>query len=777
MVSFTKHSRHFLLGRKFTVVTDHQALVWLHSVKDPSSRLMRWRLRLSDYDYEIRYRAGKTLQNADGLSRNAVNDSIAPVFMLQSNPKRKPGHPRKQVKFENVPEVRPDSLDDPGGFGIASRVRLRNRAARDREQTPHPAHEPAREAVLRRGSYLDSLADDADIDSEPEAPTARHCRKTLFNEEDKNYVPQSNNSENPDFNIERATTSSETARDHASRSTWVLPCRPDASDSESESTLREEQGDGTIVCAPEIEDSRNLNHHEPLNPTPTTSPLFHPKIYSTPILPSNSPSIAQHNFAHFISADGTLSSQASLTLLDLDFVRAESLRKCDLKKGQVVVSQAGSVKTLSIVLKENYYDHVLIENVLCSLRSLKTAMGSTDTSSVRISSMPGELDGLSSDTLKKIILEVFCGSNARLTICTGEVIEPPIDQRKTIIREYHPGLIGGHKGCTKTYRRIGERYCWLDIKREIETAIRHCGSCQKQKLVRIKTRQPMVITDTPSEPFCKIALDTVGPLPATPSGNRYILTMQDCFSKYCLAVPMPRKSAHHVPDAFARHLIAQFGTPKAILTDRGGEYNNQIFHHLSDIFKIKLDMTSAYHPQSNGSLERSHQVLADYLKHYVEDYEDWDRLLPFCMFSYNTSIHEATKFTPYELIFGRRARFPSSLPSAEQLQTYGSYVAELVTHLDDVRDIARQNLVRAKERSKEIYDRRLNERHFQVGDLVYVLREPWKNKLDSHYVGPYPIVEILEKNNVLLEDHSGHRILKHIDKIKYAYLPDPDMDF
>ena len=192
MVSFTKHFKDFLLGRKFKVVTDHQALVWLHSVKDPSSRLMRWRLRLSDCVYEIHYRAGKTLQNADGLSRNPVNDSIALIFMLQSNPKRKPGRPRKQVKFEHVPEPRLDSLDDPGGFGIASRVRLRNRAARDHEQTPHTAHEPAREAVLKRRFYMDSLADDADIDSEPEATMARHYRKTLFNEEDRNYVPQLN---------------------------------------------------------------------------------------------------------------------------------------------------------------------------------------------------------------------------------------------------------------------------------------------------------------------------------------------------------------------------------------------------------------------------------------------------------------------------------------------------------------------------------------------------------------------------------------------------------
>lgn len=318
-----------------------------------------------------------------------------------------------------------------------------------------------------------------------------------------------------------------------------------------------------------------------------------------------------------------------------------------------------------------------------------------------------------------MILEVFSDVNVKITMCKGEVTISPPEQRKTIIREYHSSLAGGHKGCTKTYRRIRERYYWTDMKREIDNAIRHCGSCQKQKLVRIKTRQPMVITDTPSEPFYKVALDTVGPLPPTPSGNKYILTMQDCFFKYCLAVPIPRETAHQVADAFARHLIAQFGTPKIILTDRGTKYNNQIFQYLSDIFKIKFNMTSAYHPQSNGALERSHQVIFDYLKHFLDDYEDWDRLLPFCMFSYNTSMHEATKFTPHEVVFGKRARFPSSLPSAEQLQTYGSYVSDLVVHLSDINDIVEKNLVQAKERSKQIYDRRVNPQTFRVGDPVW----------------------------------------------------------
>lgn len=79
---------------------------------------------------------------------------------------------------------------------------------------------------------------------------------------------------------------------------------------------------------------------------------------------------------------------------------------------------------------------------------------------------------------------------------------------------------------------------------------------------------------------------------------------------------------------------------------------------LENIFKIKPVTTSSYHPHSNGSLERSHIVLTGYIRHYVEECEAWDKILPFAQSSYNTSIHESTNFTPFELIFRKPARTP-----------------------------------------------------------------------------------------------------------------------
>ena len=130
---------------------------------------------------------------------------------------------------------------------------------------------------------------------------------------------------------------------------------------------------------------------------------------------------------------------------------------------------------------------------------------------------------------------------------------------------------------------------------------------------------------------------------------------------------------------------------------------------------MKQVTTSGYHPQSNGSLERSHITLIEYVRHYIEKFEDWDKIIPFAIFSYNTSIHESTNCTPFELIFGKPARTPSSIPD-DQVETYTSYMSELITRLNDIRSFATKSLLESKRRSKDYYDRRSRTHDYSPGD-------------------------------------------------------------
>ena len=88
---------------------------------------------------------------------------------------------------------------------------------------------------------------------------------------------------------------------------------------------------------------------------------------------------------------------------------------------------------------------------------------------------------------------------------------PKVEDRYRFIKAYHESAIGGHKGMTKTYDKLAYEYYWRDMQSDVRTYVRGCPDCQSQKLVRVKTRLPMLISDTPTRPFSKISIDFVGP--------------------------------------------------------------------------------------------------------------------------------------------------------------------------------------------------------------------------------------------------------------------------
>ena len=163
----------------------------------------------------------------------------------------------------------------------------------------------------------------------------------------------------------------------------------------------------------------------------------------------------------------------------------------------------------------------------------------------------------------------------KLIICTGEVVIPPPNDRLGIINEAHDSAVGGHKGIAKTYHRVRERYFWPGIKEDISEYVRTCEECQKRKLVRVKTRQPMKISTTPSRAFEVLEMDIVGRLPVAVSGNKYILTLQCNLTKYSDTLPIPDMTAEMVAMALVHDFITKFCCPEAIKTDQGSNFQSK----------------------------------------------------------------------------------------------------------------------------------------------------------------------------------------------------------
>ncbi|XP_025161882.1 uncharacterized protein LOC112590215 [Harpegnathos saltator] len=412
--------------------------------------------------------------------------------------------------------------------------------------------------------------------------------------------------------------------------------------------------------------------------------------------------------------------------------------------GRASVTTEKEPKIISLVIKERKITQLDIEILREAIQSLRDVRQELQLNSVSL--YKGDLENVPSDTIRNLLQQTFEGDPTKILLCNNQIQVPPPGDRRRILEECHSSMIGGHKGVTKTYLRIKEKYQWPNLKEEIQEFIRNCRSCQLKKLVRVKTKQPMVITDTPREAFEKISMDIMGPLPTTSSGNSYILTIQDLLTKYSTAIALRQASALDVADAFINNFICLYGAPKAI---------NQC-------------KTTAYHPQSNGSIERSHHVLWEYLKQYTNTQHEWDEFLNLAMFSYNSSVHEGTFYRPHELVFGKSVRTPSSDPPIEDnlSETYKDYLTTLFNRLKTTQELARENLCGAKARSKRYHDRNLNPQNFRVGSCVYLLKEPSKGKLGDQYSGPYRVLEVLRNNNIRISISENQTKIVHSNKLR-----------
>ncbi|KAJ4430359.1 hypothetical protein ANN_22575 [Periplaneta americana] len=308
------------------------------------------------------------------------------------------------------------------------------------------------------------------------------------------------------------------------------------------------------------------------------------------------------------------------------------------------------------------------------------------------------------------------------------------DERKNkIIKQIHVCPVGGHQGIHRTLDRLKLYVNWPNMKSEVEEYIRTCPTCQKNKMTRPYIKQELEITDTQPEPWIKLALDVVGPLPLTEQGHKYILTCQDNLTKYLIAVPIENQEVETVANALVRNVCLVYGIPQIILTDQGANC-------MSNVFKQQTQ---------------------------------WDDWVPLAVFAYNTTPHTVTKFTPFELLFGSIANLPGELQKGKPgpLYNYEDLVQGLRFKLKASYEIARNNIVKAKEIQKEQYDtRRANAIKLEVGMQVLMQNESVKlgtsKKLNCPWLGPYEITKVYDNNNIEISLGKNKTKRIHTNRVK-----------
>ncbi|KAL4154027.1 hypothetical protein QTP88_001860 [Uroleucon formosanum] len=404
---------------------------------------------------------------------------------------------------------------------------------------------------------------------------------------------------------------------------------------------------------------------------------------------------------------------------------------------------------------ENIYLSLLNLKLLCEKHSLnKLAMNKL-----------GFIDQLEWTQVRAMIRYVFRNTDIDVIICSK--LEFTDEEKLMIFKQCHDSIIGGHVGIHRTIKKIKTQFNWRGLKEDVIEYIKNCESCQKGKVANRKVKQPMLITSTSSEPFEKIFLDIVGPLVTTLSGNTYILTLQDDLTKYSMGIALPNHQANTIAEAFVTNFVCTHGIPQTILTDQGTDFLSKIFTEVCKLLQINKINTSPFHPQTNGSLERSHRTLTEYLRHYVDKkLNNWDEYLPYAFFVYNSTEHTSTGYQPYSLLFGRRLEIPIKLShEPEPRYNYDNYYFDLKQKMQESHKIAKENLIKRKVKSKQIYDNNENSIEIHVKDQILLRDKTQKNKLNPLWIGPYEVTDVLDRENIVILRGRRH-VTVHKNNVK-----------
>ena len=235
----------------------------------------------------------------------------------------------------------------------------------------------------------------------------------------------------------------------------------------------------------------------------------------------------------------------------------------------------------------------------------------------------------------------------------------------------------GHQGVERTLDRLKRMAYWVGMTVSVNEYVNSCEKCQKVKLP-LPTRAPLLNTPW-GRPLQMMQVDVLE-IPLSSKGNRYLLVIEDSFSKWLEAYPMENQKAETITNLLVQ-TFSRLGIPEYIHSDQGANFESGLVKETCRALGIRKTHTSAYHPQGNSLVERSNRTILQMLRCYVEGWE-WEKYLPLVLYAYRTTKHATTKVTPFQLIMDAILRELTNCKSLQcmiQLHTRGIYVISLLS--------------------------------------------------------------------------------------------------
>jgi hypothetical protein len=334
------------------------------------------------------------------------------------------------------------------------------------------------------------------------------------------------------------------------------------------------------------------------------------------------------------------------------------------------------------------------------------------------------------------------------------------------LRFHHDHM--GHPGRERTTHNILQRFYWPNMLADIKAAVAHCSYCRRRKAnYRVPSVPIQQYVPTP-RPMARTHIDLTGPFPLTARGKRYIFVFKDATTKYLLLGAVPDKTAASIKVAVTSEVVHTMGLPEILITDCGKEFKNKDLVQLCEHLSIKKQFTTPYNPRADGLVENQMRTLKDTLAYYVNQFQDdWDLWLSLIQYHYNTTVNDATGFTPFFLMFGREAK--SGTEEFETRQIKGG-LGTYAVNLSRAQQHAWQMTAGRMTRNNATHNRQqhppkapLQFKSYKVNDWFFLKVVPRRSfrlahektahtlssKLQLRYAGPYVITKVV--NPVLYE--------------------------
>ena len=714
-----KEFRSYIYGTHFKVVTDHMSLTWLAKLHETNPRLTRWILALSEYDFTIAYRPGKSHANADALSRlpppnvqGEVREEYVPLTYQDVSPKGVQGTPIgvKNVNTMkqctpminscsdnvNVVRTRRGTLKDEINNGEVPTFDSSSAATGRPVRTKRPP-ELYGERVMT--DFYQSYLKSADYDRLLKPPVRLYPESQG---DSSNNIATQTNKENLKFKADSSFPMDQ-------QSSYTLEKRENInlhhkSDMDHPLTIRlkkrkisnnqsEEQLVKTLnedILSPTPEHASNVpveTTRGDVAKTPDTVTANSQNQNREPVEENMSP-IFDEQVAQTLSLEEVRKEQ------DLD----------PYWKGVKKFLSDGTMPddvSYKVMISNSASDYELINDVLYYWPKKFRKNGS--------------------------LIE------KRLVI--------PKRLRPELIQLHHSSLFAGHLGAEKTYLRLQRKYYWVNMYKETHEYCTSCDVCQRAKLT--KRQLPIIQHRTYcGMPFSDCYTDFIGPLP-TSNGKNHIIVFICPFTKWVEAKAVEDADAETAAMAFVELIVARHGVPHRVISDQGSHFTAQLFKQTMMILQTRNVFTTPYHAQSNGQCERMNGTLVQLLRIYcANNKEKWAEYLPYALFAYRCTVHESTGHTPFEMIYGRNP----ALPGEEKLlaieeQGIDEFIKNLRHAIQQVHEMARSKL---KKKQMTHYEKQTpkNIKKFSVGEKVLVKsNDPRRHKLEYVYDGPFTILD------------------------------------